>query len=242
MSFGGFGATAQAAQPYSAANASVDARASFITKTYLHLVGAVFAFVFLEVGIFLTGLDAAFMNFYMTLPGNFGWLLVLGAFIAAGYVANNWATNATSSSKAYAGLGLYVLAEAVIFIPLLHMAVYYTSPEVLPTAGLTTLLVFGGLTGIVFVTRKDFSFLRGILGIAALGALGLIVCSILFGFKLGVIFSGAMVVLAGGYTLYYTSNVLHHYRTDQHVAASLALFSAVALMFWYILRIFMSRR
>ena len=59
---------------------------------------------------------------------------------------------------------------------------------------------------------------------------------------IGLLFSGAMVVLAGGYTLYYTSNVLHHYRTDQHVAASLALFSAVALMFWYILRIFMSRR
>jgi len=35
--------------------------------------------------------------------------------------------------------------------------------------------------------------------------------------------------------------VLHHYRTDQHVAAALALFAAVALMFWFIVRIFMSR-
>ena len=112
----------------------------------------------------------------------------------------------------------------------------------LPTAAIVTLVLFGGLTGIVFLTRKDFSFLKGILGVAALGALATIACALIFGFQLGVLFSGAMVILAGGYTLYYTSNVLHHYRTDQHVAAALALFSAVALMFWYILRIFMDRR
>jgi len=62
----------------------------------------------------------------------------------------------------------------------------------------------------------------------------------IFGFSLGVWFSGAMVILAGGYILYYTSNVMLHYRTDQYVAAALALFSSVALLFWYVLRIFMS--
>ena len=115
-------------------------------------------------------------------------------------------------------------------------------PSAIPTAGLVTLVLFGGLTGIVFLTRHDFSFMRGILGIAGLAALGVIVASALFGFSLGVFFSGAMVLLAGGYILYYTSNVLHHYRVDQHVAASLALFSSVALLFWYVLQLFMSRR
>lgn len=237
-----FGATAAEANRDAAAFAGVDARASFIVKTYLHLVGAIFAFVFLEVGFFMVGIDELFLRFYSALPGQFGWLLILGGFIAAGWVANRWAMNATNPTMAYAGLGLYVLAEAVIFIPLLYMAVYYSSPDVLPSAAITTVMIFGGLTGIVFLTRKDFSFLKGILGVAALGAMAIIVCSILFGFHLGVLFSGAMVVLAGGYTLYYTSNVLHHYRTDQHVAASLALFSAIALMFWYVLQIFMSRR
>ena len=44
--------------------------------------------------------------------------------------------------------------------------------------------------------------------------------------------------------LYHTSNVMLHYRTDQHVAAALALLAAVALLFWYVLRIMMifSRR
>lgn len=226
------------ARGYAAIDASVDVRAAFIMKTYAHLIGAIFAFVFLEVGLFMSGIAQAIAPL---MTGGMVWLVVLVAFMGAGYLANSWASKATSPTMAYMGLGLYVVAEAFLFVPLLVRAVYHTSPAALPSAAVTTLVVFGGLTGVVFLTRKDFSFLKGILGVAALGAMALIVCSILFGFNLGTLFSVAMVVLASGYTLYYTSNVLHHYRTDQHVAASLALFSAVALMFWYILRIFMSR-
>jgi len=135
-----------------------------------------------------------------------------------------------------------VVAEAIIFLPLLFVAAYMTeSPDVIKSAGLLTVTLFAGLTGTVFITRKDFSFLRTGLTIAAFVGLGLIVASILFGFSLGTLFSVVMVGLAGGYILYSTSNVLHHYRTDQHVAAALALFAAVALMFWFILRLFMSR-
>ena len=60
--------------------------------------------------------------------------------------------------------------------------------------------------------------------------------------ELGPIFTYAMIALACGYILYHTSNVLHHYRIGQHVAAALALFASVALLFWYILQLFMSRR
>ena len=70
----------------------------------------------------------------------------------------------------------------------------------------------------------------------------LIVLSLAFGFNLGLVFSVAMVVLAAGYILYQTSQVLAHYDPAQYVAASLALFSSVALMFWYIIRIFMRAR
>ena len=48
-----------------------------------------------------------------------------------------------------------------------------------------------------------------------------------------------MVILMSGYILYYTSNVMPHYRTDQHVAAALALFAAIATLFYYILEIVM---
>ncbi len=99
--------------------------------------------------------------------------------------------------------------------------------------------MFGGLTITVFVTRKDFSFLAPVLSIASLIALGLIVVSCIVGFDPGVFFAAAMVALMSGYILYYTSNVMLHYRTDQHVAAALALFAAVATLFWYILQIVM---
>jgi FtsH-binding integral membrane protein len=68
------------------------------------------------------------------------------------------------------------------------------------------------------------------------------VASILIGFNLGLIFSGAMVVFAAGAILYQTSNVARYYRTDQYVAAALALFASVALLFWYVLRIFLAFR
>jgi len=50
-----------------------------------------------------------------------------------------------------------------------------------------------------------------------------------------------MVILAAGSILYNTSNIIHHYNTQQYVAASLSLFASVALLFWYLLQIFMSR-
>lgn len=225
---------------FSAAEASVEDRAGFILRTYLHLVGAIFAFVFIEAALFATGI-AQMISETVFGSGRLGWALVLGGFIAVSWIADRWARSDAGQGMQYVGLGLYVVAEAVIFMPLLYVA-SVIDPSAIPTAGLVTLVLFGGLTGIVFLTRRDFSFMKGVLGVASLGAFAVIICSMIFGFSLGVLFSGAMVVLAGGYILYYTSNVLHHYRVDQHVAAALALFSSVALLFWYVLRIFLASR
>jgi FtsH-binding integral membrane protein len=133
-----------------------------------------------------------------------------------------------------------VVAEALIFAPIIFIASRLSDPSVIPTAGILTLFLFGGLTAIAFTTGKDFTFLGGILKIGGFVALGLIVCSVIFGFKLGLIFSGAMVVFASAAILYDTSKVMHHFSPDQYVAASLELFASVALLFWYILRILMS--
>ena len=233
-------------QPYSmarpAAQAAATERAAFIRRTYAHLAGAVAAFVGLEF-LLLGPLKAQVEPLIFKMAATrYGWLVVLGLFMAVGWIADKWARSSQSPTMQYVGLGLYVVAESIIFLPLLYVAAFYTSREMLPTAALLTGTLFAGLTGTVFITRSDFSWMRSILVIGGFVALGIIVCGILFGFELGTFFSIAMVVLAAGYILYYTSNVLHHYRTDQHVAASLALFAAVALMFWYILRIFLDRR
>jgi FtsH-binding integral membrane protein len=218
-----------------AIRAQESARASFIRRTYGHLAGAILAFVALELLIFKA------LPTEQLIQSMFGskWslLILLGAFIGAGWVAQAWAMSATSRGLQYLGLGLYVVIQAIIFIPILYVAANYTSASVIPTAGIMTLAMFGGLTATVFVTGKDYSFLGPILSMAIWISLGLIVAALIFGFSLGLLFSFAMVALASGYIIYDTSNVLHHYRTDQYVAAALALFASVALLFFYILRI-----
>ncbi len=169
--------------------------------------------------------------------GGYTWLLFLGGFMVVSWVARGWAESTSSRPMQYAGLALYVGAEALLFVPLLAIAAFYTDANLIPAAGAITLVMFAGLTAVVFLTGADFSFLRMYLFWGGLMAIGLIVCAVIFGLSMGVWFSVALVALASGYILYDTSNILHHYRTDQYVAASLALFASVALLLWYVLRI-----
>jgi len=223
-----------------ASAAVLDDRLGFIRNTYLHLLGAVGAFVLLEIiifGLFGQQLEAIVMPI---MSSGISWLVVLGVFMGVSFLADRWAHSGASRKTQYAGLGLYVLAEALIFVPLLFIAQRYGGDGTIMSAGIVTMVVFSGLTGVVFLTKADFSFLRYFLWIVGLAALALIVCSLAMGFPLGLWFSVAMVVLAAGCILYQTSNIMHHYRTDQHVSAALALFSSVALLFWYVIQIFMS--
>lgn len=221
--------------------ASTDARAQFILRTYTHLFGAIAAFVVIEAGLIMAPFSEALVTGMLSFAGGYSWLFILGAFMFVSSVANRWAQSDTGLGAQYAGLALYVVAEAFLFLPLIYMAALYGGSDVIPAAGMTTGLVFTGLTAIVFVTRKNFSFIGPFLGVLGMAAMALIVCSILFGFSLGIVFTVAMIVMAAGYILYTTSKILHEYRTDQYVAASLALFAAVALLFYYILQLFMRR-
>ncbi len=224
-----------------AANALPAERASFIRKTYLLLAAAILAFIVVEGFLFASGAAGMIANVIFS-GGMMGWLLVLGLFMGVSFLANRWATSETSKATQYFGLGIFIIAEAVIFVPLLMMATYYSGDgSVLIKAGIVTLGLFLGITATVFITRSDFSFLGPILAIGGFAALGFIVASALFGFTLGNVFAFVMVAFAGTAILYETSNVLHRFNTNQHVAASLTLFASIALLFWYILSIFSSR-
>lgn len=214
-----------------------DRRAAFITKTYLHLGGALIAFTGLEVWLFQSGL--AERMFDATI-GRGMWMPVLIGFMIVGWIASRVAHRATSLAVQYTALAGYVVAEALIFAPLIFMAEVYAGGGVIQTAAMVSLAGFAGLTAIGMFTGKDFSFLRGFLMWGGIGALILIGAGALFGFQLGIFFSVGMVVFAGAAILYDTSNVLHHYPEDRYVGASLELFASVALLFWYVLRILMS--
>ncbi len=249
MSFGFQQHTAPHGSGYGAAvaRAPVEERAAFLTRTYIHLVGAIFAFVALEALIIVSGLGESLLRLAIR-GGSWGWLLFLGGFMFVSHLADRWARSETSVGVQYAGLGLYTLAEAILFAPLVLLAVALdaenggTGSGLLVKAGAITVVLFGGLTGVVLLTRRDFSFLRSVLLFGGLAAMGLIVASALFGFSLGLFFSWAMVAFAACSILYNTSNVMLHYRTDQHVAAALSLFASFALMLWYVLRIVMASR
>jgi FtsH-binding integral membrane protein len=226
------------ANPYSVGAIPVDQRATFIRKTYIHVAGALAIFAILLAGLLQIPAMVAFAGL---MTQGFNWFIVLGAFMAVSRIADKWAHSATSLPMQYLGLGVFIVAEAIIFLPIMVMATLYSSPGVIQQAGLATLALFLALTFVAFTTRKDFSFLGGILKIGFILALAAIAAGMLFGFDLGLAFSVIMVALASGSILYNTSNMIHHYRTDQYVAASMGLFASIALLFWYILRIFMSR-
>lgn len=231
---------------YSVAQAAAGERATFLRRTYGHLAGAILAFVIIEAALFKSGVADQIINQLFFGAGRMGWLLLLGLFIVGGYAAQAMAQSATSRVMQYAGLALYVGLEVVIFLPLLYISEkVFGGHHVAAQAGVVTLAAFAGLTIAVFVSGKDFSFLGPILWAVSLGAIALIVVSLLFGFSLAGIgpwFALAMIVLAAGYIVYDTSNVMHRYHSSQYVAAALALFASVALMFYYVLRLFLYSR
>jgi FtsH-binding integral membrane protein len=214
---------------------SASDRSNFIWKCYAHVVGAILAFAAIEVYLFQSGIAAAIAG-----PMLNNWFMVLGAFILASWGATHVAHRLESKNAQYAAFAFFVMMEALIFAPMLYMA-YMKEPGIIDSAAGVTILGSVGLVATAMITGKDFSFLRGMLvwiGMLALVAIG---GSLMFGFDLGTWFSVAMIGFAGAAVLYDTSNIMHHYPQDKYVAASMALFASIAMMFWYILRLFMSR-
>jgi FtsH-binding integral membrane protein len=212
-----------------------ESRSNFIWKCYAHVVGAIVAFAAIEVWLFQSGVAEAIAR-----PMFENWLLVLGAFMLCSWGATHVAHRVQSTQAQYAALAAFVVMEALIFAPLLYVASAYQSGIIDSAAGVT-LLGSAGLITTAMITRKDFSFLRGLLVWGGILALVGIVASVIFGWQLGTWFSVIMIGFAGAAVLYDTSNIMHHYPEDKYVAASMALFASIALMFWYILRLFMGR-
>lgn len=226
------------ALPSAAPVATLDAdrRGAFIWRTYGHLAGAIIGFAALESWLFSTGRADTIAEALIGV----NWLLVLGAFMIVGWLATHVAHRVESKPMQYAALVAFVVAQAIIFVPLLWMALRI-NPAIIESAVGVTLAGAGGLTAVAVLTGKDFSFLRSILMWGGIVALIAIAAAVLFGFTLGTWFSVAMIAFAGAAVLYDTSEVLHHYPEDRHVGAALQLFASIALMFWYVLRLFMAR-
>jgi FtsH-binding integral membrane protein len=217
---------------------SSSSRSQFINRTYMHLFGAIAVFAALEYALLQTPFASRFTLFIFETQS--AWLGVLGAFIVISWIATSVAHKVESKSKQYAALGIFILAEAIVFVPMLFIA-QAVAPEIIEKAVWVTLGAFAGLTAVAMLSGRDFSFLKSFLMWGGVVALGTIVMGIVAGFELGTYFSMAMIGLAGASILYDTSKIIRDYPEDRYIAAALQLFASVALMFWYVLRFFLSR-
>ena len=230
--------------PGAVATVGVSERVAFLRRTYAHLGVALLAFAALTAGMMRFTPEFSFGFSKWALQGRLTWLLVMVAFMAVGSIAERMAKSDTSRNVQYAGLALFVAAEALLLQPMLWLALFQSHTtadfsKLILSSGLITMTIFVGLTLTVFVTKKDFSFLRGALMIGSFAVLGVILSSLLFGFQLGAIFSGLVILLMSGYILYQTSRVAKDFPPTHHVAAALMLFSTIATLFWYVLRLMM---
>jgi FtsH-binding integral membrane protein len=247
------------------ATLGVSDRVSFLRKTYAHLGIALLGFAVL-CGALLKFAPAVSWKF-STMFGT-GMLAMLGMMVLMMLVlgAANWMVQHNSSRGIqYAGLGLGVTAYAFLFQPLFwvlmlkfssygpdqvamiragHMVPVMNGAavEILTQAVVITLAIFIGLTLVVFITKKDFSFLRGILMVGMIGAIAIIFAGIIFGFSLGGLFAGFMILLMAGYILYETSSIMKDFPPTMYVAAAMMLFATVVTLFMYVLRLLMSLR
>lgn len=214
-------------------------RGDFYRKTYTHVALAILAFIGVET-VLLNIVPAEVI--YLMIGQRYSWLLILGVFWLASFLATKW-TLSQSKAVQYLGLGVYILLEAAIFLPMIYYAMAQEGAEnIIVQAATLTIAMFAGISAIAFTSKRDFSFLRNIITIGGFIALGLIVGGMLFGFNLGLWFSVGMVILASATILYQTSKLKDAYATDQYVGAALQLFASIMLLFWYILSILMSRR
>tara|TARA_B100000745_G_scaffold295494_1_gene239638 strand:- start:340 stop:1029 length:690 start_codon:yes stop_codon:yes gene_type:complete len=209
---------------------------TFLRRVYFRLLGAIAAFIALEAFFFASGIAAALAPIMVN-----NWLIVLGGFMLLGWLTSSFTRKSSTPAMQYVHMGMTILLQGLIFIPLLAYAIYFSDASVLSNAVLATLVIFGGMTAIVAYTGKDFSFMGPFLGIIGIAALLAIVGSVLFSVTLGFYFSLAMVVFAAAVVLYETSKVKHQYGKDQHIAAATGLFASVALLFYYVLMVMVDR-
>jgi FtsH-binding integral membrane protein len=218
---------------------AVEDRSQFIWKCYAHVIGAILALIAVEYYLFNSGVAGAIGGWMMQSP-----MAVMFGFIGLSWAAGHVAHRLESTAAQYAAFAAFVVLWAVMFVPILGMAMVMGADRgvnIIENAATVTVFGCAGLIATVMITRKDFSFLRGVMVWGFFVAIGLIIASLAFGWHLGTWFSVGMIAFAGVAVLYDTSNIMHHYPQDKYVAASMALFSSIAMMFFYILRLLMSR-
>ncbi len=230
--------------PFIVADAPAADRAAFFRRTYGLVAAAFAAFALALYGFFVSGIAETFMRAIAGI-GSWGILGVMVLFWLGTTAAQSLAFNRASRAAQYAGLGIYILLQALIFVPLIYYTAQVTNgnpSEILIPACMTTGALVVALTAAVFMTNLDFSFLKVAIVIGSICALGIVIISLFTETPLGTWFSIAMIVLMATVILYQTNEIKNTMETDQHVAAAFVLFSSFVTLLFYVIRLFAGRR
>lgn len=146
--------------------------------------------------------------------------------------------------RKHATLGYVFLFAFTTLTGLVSAPLVYAYQTVAFPAAVLTIVAFGSLTAYVFVTKQDFSFLRGALfvGLILLFAGGLLNLFFFKSFDLQYFMAWGGVFLFSGFILYDTSNIIHRYKTDEAILGALSLYLDILNLFLSLLIILGGRR
>lgn len=216
----------------SVSQSPVEVRMNFIRKTYaLFMAGILMCVLAGTACLSVPALTGVAISLWKT--PLLAILLVYGAVFAASAVSEVEGLN-------YAALFGFTGLIGFMFAPIVAMY----APAVVGQAAFLTILIFGSLTAYVFVTKKDFSFLGGMLfvGLIALILGGLANVFIFRNSGASYWMAWVTLFLFSGYVLYDTSNIMNRYSERSYCSAALALFLDFFNIFMALLRILGGRR
>lgn len=221
--------------------APAQVRAGFLNKVYLTLTGgvaiAMASAFFCATSATQGGAMAGIMRTMVSGPG---FIVVFLAYLALSFAANAAARIKGVNVLVYA---LFTAVTGIIISPLFFVALHTTGPVAIWQAFAITGVTFGGLTGYVLVSGKDFTFMRGFLVTGLFVLLAFMIAGFFFnswGYHMGVTCVG--LLLFAGFVLYHTSEIMHHLAPDEWVRGALQLFVDFINMFIRILSIILSSR
>lgn len=170
-----------------------------------------------------------------------GMIVPFGAIMAASFLRAKPGINVAALLGATFISGIS-LGPTLFWAQLMATAGGTLSPAPIRDAFLLTVMGFGGLTGYVFVSKRDFSFLRGFVSIGLFVLLGAMLLNFFVGGEsFGLAISSVGVILFGAFVLYDTSRLLREESRDA-VGGALSLYLNFVNMFLFLLRILASGR
>lgn len=214
-----------------AAQASVEERMGFVRKVY----ALFFAATLFAIGGVLAGVSIKPLTAFAFEHPIIMFIAMIGGVMGAQAVRHVPGLN-------LAALFGFTAFTGVVISPLIAI-ISQINPGSILAAGVLTVGIFGGLTAYVFISKRDFSFLRGMVTVGLIVVILAGVVNIFLGSgALGFAVAAATLLLFSGYVLYDTSNIIRRYPTNEYVAGALSLYLDAFNIFLAILRLLNSGR